>query len=226
MLTHLLNLPSVDPARAGLLGTSFGGSVALTAAAVDPRCRFVIAVAPLTDHDFTSPAQRTHVLRLCMRDRESQLVGSPPIVVPVINDQGENAVGFGHGIDKERYARLVKQGREIAPGHANRVTLMTYYKLAMWTPWSLWRECLASCGTEDGKRRTRGVMFVIPGKDAMSYPELQRKCYDEIPDGVVGFRKTKLEVEEAGHEDVLEAYLDPVIKGITNFVESLVGHDW
>lgn len=217
-LTHLLNLPSVDSAQAGLLGMSFGGTVVLSAAALDPRCRFVVSVAPLTDLDFTSPEQRMRVLRKCMQDRESQVMGNAPFVVPVINEQGESPVGFGHGIDKERYGRLVSQGREIAPGHVNRVTLMTYYKLAMWTPWPLWK-CL---GTGDGKGGTRGAMFVIPEKDTMSYPELQRRYYDEIPDGV-DFRKRKIEVEGAGHEDVLgEAYLDAIVTGINEFVQRIL----
>ncbi|KAK4156108.1 Alpha/Beta hydrolase protein [Chaetomidium leptoderma] len=218
-LTHLLTLPSVGPAQAGLLGLSFGGTVGLSAAAVDPRCRFVVAVAPLADLDFASPAQRARVLRRCMQDRASQVLGNPPFAVPVLNDRGENPVGFGHGIDSERYARLVSEGREIAPGHVNRVTLMTYYKLAMWTPWPLWR-CL---GWGDGKGGTRGAMFVIPEKDAMSYPHLQRKHYDELPEDGVSFRKSKMEVADAGHEDVLgEAHLETIVKGITEFVRSLL----
>ncbi|KJZ72360.1 hypothetical protein HIM_08286 [Hirsutella minnesotensis 3608] len=217
-LSQLASLPSVDSAQAGLLGMSFGGSVALSAAAVDPRCCFVIAVAPLMDMDFTSSAQRTRVLRKCMQDRESQVMGNSPYSLSVVNDKGESPAGFGHGIDKERYGRLVSQGQEIAPGYVNRVTLMTYYKLAMWTPWPLWK-CL---GSGDGKGGTRGVMFIIPGEDAMSYPDLQRQYYDEIPESA-GFLKRKMEVEGAGHEDVLgDVYLDAIIQGMTEFVECVL----
>lgn len=218
-LTHLLTLPSVDTSQAGLLGMSFGGCVALSAGAVDPRSRFVVAVAPLADLDFASPAQRARVLRRCAQDRESQVLGNPPFIVPVVNERGESPVGFGHGIDRERYARLVGQGREIAPGHENRVTLMTYYKLAMWTPWPLWR-CLAY---GDGKGGTRGVMFVIPEKDTMSYPELQRKHYDDLLESGTGFRKTKIEVAAAGHEDVLgEEHLEIIVVGITGFIRAVL----
>ncbi|KAK2599086.1 hypothetical protein QQS21_005427 [Conoideocrella luteorostrata] len=45
-LTHLMALSSVNPAQAGMLGFSFGGTVALCAAALDPRCHFVVAIAP------------------------------------------------------------------------------------------------------------------------------------------------------------------------------------
>lgn len=64
-LTHLISLPTVDPSQAGVFGISFGGTVALTAAAVDPRARLVVAVAPLAELDFESPEQRVRVLQKC-----------------------------------------------------------------------------------------------------------------------------------------------------------------
>lgn len=216
-LSHLMSLASVDSDKVGLLGFSFGGTAALSAAAVDPRCRFVVAVAPLTDLDFTSPAQRTRVLRKAAQDRESQLMGNAPFTIPMITERGDSAVGFGHGIDRERYGRLVREGRELAPGHVNRVTLMTYYRLAMWTPWPLWKRL----GCEEAQARLRGVMFVIPRHDSMSYPDMQRKFYDEIGGGAE-FLKTKLEVDDAGHEDVLgERHLPVVTNAIADFIEQV-----
>lgn len=218
-LTHLISLPSVDSSRVGVLGMSFGGSVGLTAAAVDPRIKFVVAVAPLTDLDFTSPAQRMRVLRKCAQDRTSQVLGNPGLTVAVINEKGENPVGFGHGVDKEKYGALVREGRELAPGHVNRVTLQTYYRLAMWTPWPLWK-VLGEKG--DGKGGVGGVMFVIPLRDEMSYPELQMKYYDEIATGAEdeAFVKRKLEIEEAGHEDILgDEYLESIVDNIKEFVD-------
>lgn len=216
-LTHLLSLPSVDPERAGLLGFSFCGSVALTAASVDPRCRFVVAAAPLTDLDFTSPVQRARVLKKCAWDRESQVLGNAAFTVPLINERGENAAGFGHGVDTELYARLIRGGREIAPGHVNRVTLMTYYKIAMWTPWPMWKHL----GTGPGVDGLRGAMFVIPEKDTMSYAEMQRKYYDEI-DGGPDFHKSKLVVEGAGHEELFtEQNLKKVVVGVEHFINQV-----
>jgi hypothetical protein len=66
-----------------------------------------------------------------MKGHESQVLGTSPFTVPVSNERGQNAVGFGHGIDKDRYGKLVRERREISPGHVNRVTLNTYYKVAM-----------------------------------------------------------------------------------------------
>lgn len=216
-LTYLLTVPSVKTAQAGLLGTSFGGTVALSAAAVDPRCSFVVAAAPLTDLDFASPAQRMRVLRKCTQDRESQIMGNNAFTVPLVNRRGENAVGFGHGVDAEKYARLVNGGREIAPGHVNRVTLMTYYKVALWTPWPLWDQL----GSGDGQEALKGVMFVVPEIDTMSYPELQRKVYNELSDSPA-LQKRIFEVEGAGHEDLFaEKHLPTVVDELVGFLDKL-----
>lgn len=216
-LTHLLTVASVKTAQAGIFGLSFGGTVALSAAAVDPRCCFIVAAAPLTDLDFASSSQRIRVLRKCVQDRESQIMGNKAFTVPVINSRGENAVGFGHGIDTEKYARLVNGGREIAPGHVNRVTLMTYYKVALWTPWPLWNQL----GSGDGQEALKGVVFVVPENDTMSYPELQRKVYNELPKAAA-LQQTKIEVEGAGHEDLLaDKHLLTVVDQLVGFLNSL-----
>ncbi|KAK4458708.1 Alpha/Beta hydrolase protein [Cladorrhinum samala] len=219
-LTHLISLPSVDPSTVGVLGMSFGGAVGLTAAAVDPRIKFVVAAAPLTDMEFSSPAQRMRVLRKCAQDRASQVLGNAGVTVAVVNENGESPVGFGRGVDKEKYGALVREGRELAPGHVNRVTLQTYYRLAMWTPWPLWK-VLGKKG--DGRGGVAGVMFVIPLKDQMSYPELQKKYYDEIVAGAEDdkrFVKKKLELEQAGHEDILgDEYLGSVVDSVKEFVD-------
>lgn len=224
-LTYLLTLPSVDPTQVGLFGISFGGSVALSASALDMRLSFTIAVAPLTDFDFISLSQRKRVLKRCMMDRESQVLGNKPFNVPVINKEGENAVGFGHGIDKDRYGKLVRDGREIAPGHVNSVTLMTYYKLAMWTPWPLWKRLGPGSAETAGEgilKGLKGALFIVPGMDKMSYPELQKKYYHEI-ENQIGFQKRLIEVDGAEHENILgEKYLDWLVEGITSFIKEVV----
>ncbi len=222
-LTYLLTLPSVEPAQVGVFGMSFGGTVALTASALDPRIRFTIAVAPVTDFAFTSAAQRARVLQKCIRDRESQVLGNPAYTVPLVNDQGENAVGLGHGVDKETYGRLIREGREIAPGHVNRITIMSYYKIAMWTPWPLWKS-LGSLHAKGGSKRGQGlgVLFVVPQKDQVSYPEMQRHYYDQLGEEG-GCKKKQIEVNDAGHEDVLgEKYISGIILGIVGFVKDIL----
>jgi pimeloyl-ACP methyl ester carboxylesterase len=216
-LSHLLTIPSVKTAQAGVFGMSLGGSIALTMAAVDPRCSFVVAAAPLTDLDFISSAHRIRVLRKCAQDRESQIMGNKAFTVPMVNSRGENAVGFGHGVDKEKYARLVNGGKEIAPGHVNKVTLKTYYNLALWTPWPLWNQL----GSGNGDEALRGIALVIPENDTMSYPEAQRRVYDEMP-STASLRKTKIEVEGAGHEDLFaDKHLPFIVDNIVSFLDDL-----
>lgn len=222
-LTHLLTLPSVSPsAVTGFFGVSFGGAVALTAASVDPRARIVVAAAPLTDMDFSSPAQRARVMRKCAtRDRVSRIMGNEAFTVPMIDGKGQNPVGFGRELlDGERYGRMANAGREVAEGHVNRVTLMTYYKLAMWSPWPLWRK-LAEAGADGKDGGQRGVLFVIPEKDTMSRPELQREYFENMEEGE-GFVKRKLEVDGAEHEGVLgDEFLDTVVSTVEDLITCL-----
>ncbi|KAI0191441.1 Alpha/Beta hydrolase protein [Xylaria flabelliformis] len=220
-VTHLSTLSSVNPKQVGVFGISFGATVSVTAATVDFRVRFTIAVAPLTDFDFISLAHRRRTLQLCMKDRESQVLGNAPHIVPVINQQGESEVGFGRGIETERYRALLRDGRELAPDYDNRVTLMTYYKLALWTPWPLWK--LFGLASPNSTAQT--ALFVVPENDQMSLPKVQRRCYDEL--GCEGTCKKKiLTVTGAGHEDVLrDNYLLEVINSVVDLIRETVASD-
>ncbi|KAI0538973.1 Alpha/Beta hydrolase protein [Xylaria digitata] len=220
-LTYLLGLPFVDSAQVGLFGISFGGTVALSASALDPRISFTIAAAPVTDLDFISSAQRARVLQKCVQDRESQVLGNEAFTIPLVNDKGENAAGFGHGYNAELYRRLLREGRRIAPGHVNRITMMTYYKVSMWTPWPLWNSIgILNVKASANKGHTIGVLFIVPEKDEVSYPEKQRHYYGEMGGGKC--RKRKMEVKGASHENVLgEEYLDNIVKGILEFLKDL-----
>lgn len=184
-LTFLGSQSLVDPSRLGFWGFSFGGTVSLCAASLDKRAKFVIAVAPLTDFDFEEGAQ-PKVLAKALKDRESQLRGNSPYSLPMVNEKGENTVGFGHGLDKERYTKIVQAGIPIAPNHTNRITLQSYYKVAMWQPFSLWRFLAPT-----------KVLFVTPARDEMSYPHMQRKYFEELTSP----KRMHVEVG-ASHEEV------------------------
>ncbi|KAK7912260.1 hypothetical protein PG985_014741 [Apiospora marii] len=151
----------------------------------------------------------THLMDLPSVDPDQVDTWEPPFSVPMVNEHGDNAVGFGHGIDREKYAQFLRSGRSIAPGHVNRVTLMSYYKICMWQPWPLWK----LLGLD------QGVLLVIPGNDQMSYPELQRKQYDELGGGC-DCKKRSVEVESAGHEDILgEDHLGLVVDNVVTFMQ-------
>jgi cephalosporin-C deacetylase-like acetyl esterase len=46
-ITYLVSRPEVDSSRIGIFGTSFGGGVAIAAAALDPRARAVVSNTPV-----------------------------------------------------------------------------------------------------------------------------------------------------------------------------------
>ncbi|KAF2034989.1 alpha/beta-hydrolase [Setomelanomma holmii] len=209
-LTFLSSQSSVDPSQIGLFGFSFGGTIALCAASLDKRAKLVIAINPLTDFDFELGKQ-AKVLAKCMKDRESQLNGNPPFSLPMINERGVNVVGFGHGIDKERYARIVTVGNQVAPNHVNRVTLQTYYKLVLFQPFSLWR-CI-----EPTK-----VLWICADKDEMSYPKLQKQYFEGLHTA-----KRMHVIEGAGHEDVLmDDHFANVAGKMVDFVRQVIDDDF
>ena len=186
-LTFLNSLPQVDPMKTGFWGMSFGGVVAVCAASLDKRAKFVIAVCPLTDFEF-SPEKRPQVMMKAMRDRESQLMGNTPFYLPMMTSKGENPVGFGQVADKSRYAKLVDVGKEIARNHVNRTTLQTYYKILMWQPFPLWKHLTPT-----------PIMFVIPELDSVSLAEIQKSRFEDITS------PKRLHIEPGvDHEDILQ----------------------
>lgn len=101
-VTFVRGLPNVDPAMVGVWGMSFSGVVALSAAALDPRVRFCIAICPLLNLEY-DPARFPRVLAKLQQDRESQLAGNPPLYVPVLTAEGKNPAGMGLGADREEF---------------------------------------------------------------------------------------------------------------------------
>ena len=84
-------LPSVDPARIGLWGTSLSGGHVIEIAAEDPTIAAVISQSPFVDGPATlreqlSRAGSRAVVRLTLagaRDQLRALAGRPPHLVPV-----------------------------------------------------------------------------------------------------------------------------------------------
>jgi pimeloyl-ACP methyl ester carboxylesterase len=186
-LTFLSTLPSVDPSQIGFWGMSFAGTVSLCAASLDKRAKFVVAVCPLTELEYT-PEKLPKVLVKCMKDRESQAMGNSPFYLPMLTEKGENPAGFGTGIDKERYAKIVNAGKEIAPNHVNRTTLQSYYKMVMWQPFTLWRHL-----------NSTPVMFIVPELDKLSPAETQLHHFGNL----TGPKRSHIE-PGVGHMEILD----------------------
>ncbi|GLA98553.1 hypothetical protein AtubIFM61612_000791 [Aspergillus tubingensis] len=198
----------VNPAEIFIWGISFSASVALCTAALDKRIRAVIAVAPLTA--FTLPPDKQpQVLSRCMQDRTAQLHGNEPFYLPMLRKDGTNPAGFGTGIDRERYGRLVTAGRELAPGHVNRTTIQSYYKLIMWQPFPLWETMVAPTP----------CLWVIPELDQLSPAERQRHYFDKMK----GESKQMWLQEGVGHMDVVQGeHLEGLMGVMFRFLENVI----
>ncbi|HEU4431560.1 MAG TPA: alpha/beta fold hydrolase [Myxococcota bacterium] len=95
-------LPSVDPARIGLWGTSYSGGHVLTVAALDSRVRCVVSQVPFVsgrrNFDVWVPAnERAATLAFLAADRDGRARGEPPAT---------RAVAFP-GSEADEWARRV-----------------------------------------------------------------------------------------------------------------------
>lgn len=101
-VTYVNSLPNVEPSMVGIWGMSFSGVIALSAAALDPRIRFCIAICPLLNMEYEA-SKFPRVLAKLQQDRESLVAGNPPLYVPVLTAEGKNPAGMGLGAGKEEF---------------------------------------------------------------------------------------------------------------------------
>lgn len=171
--TFLASLPSVDPSKIGFWGISFCATVALNAAALDRRSRFVISVGPIVkaSDENPYPIDKVHrVLTKALRDRESQLRGNTPFYVESTCEDGSNPTGFGPELGIEAYElvqRIAASG--IAPNFSTQLTLQSFAKILRWHP----MQDIKWLGETP-------MMLMIPGDDTVSLPEEQMRLFDMI----------------------------------------------
>lgn len=95
-VTHVRSLPSIDPTRIVLWGTSFSGGHVLATAAADKQIAAVISQCPFTDGLSSSlamsPVTSLKVTTLAVRDRLGALFGAKPVTVPLYARPGETAL--------------------------------------------------------------------------------------------------------------------------------------
>ncbi|KAJ3560889.1 hypothetical protein NPX13_g9150 [Xylaria arbuscula] len=154
----------------GIWGMSFSGVIALSAAALDPRIRFCIAICPLLNLEYET-SKFPRVLAKLQQDRESILAGNQPLYVPVLTAEGKNPAGMGLGADKEEFDYMVNAKMRGAPRHENHTTFQSYYKIKLWQPQGIMRYL----------DRTP-VMMVVPELDQISPPEAQIKLHESFPE--------------------------------------------
>lgn len=167
-LTYLSSLPIVDSSCIGFWGMSLSASVALCAAALDKRAKFIIAICPLVSLDYGTAKFHKVLLRV-LKDRESQLKGNDPFYLPLLSDQGQNPAGLGLGMDKENFEYIVRAKETVAPAFENRCTIQTYYKMVMWQPMGLMRYVTPT-----------PVLFVVPELDTVSPAKEQIALFDTL----------------------------------------------
>lgn len=90
-LSYLESRPEVDGDRLWLFGVSFGGGVAVQAAALDRRVRCCVAVSPVTDgarwlREMRSPSEWLQFLSAIEADRQSRALGGESAIVSTTQD--------------------------------------------------------------------------------------------------------------------------------------------
>jgi pimeloyl-ACP methyl ester carboxylesterase len=193
-LTFLSSCPSVDPRQGvGLWGMSLGAAVALAAAALDPRARFVVAICPGTETTYDMN-KLWNVLAKAAKDRESRVKGNEPFYIPMLTKKGESPVGWDPGFEHKSIMRLLHSQDEsdplrasLAPNHVNRTTVGTYRYMLLWDMRHVWQYI------------TQPVLFLLPEHDQVIDVERQRHHYETLPG------PKRLHVQEGtAHMDILE----------------------
>lgn len=193
-LFFLNSSSSVDPRRGvGLWGMSLGATVAMVAAALDPRVRFVVAVCPGTEPTHNMEKLRP-LLAKATKDRESRIKGNEPFYVPMLDKNGQNPAGFHPGFEREAIMRLLHAHDEtnplrasLAPNHVNRTTVGSYRNLLMWDMRHMWQYL------------TQPVLFVVPENDQLIGVDKQVQHFEKLT------VPKRLHIQEgAAHMDILE----------------------
>jgi pimeloyl-ACP methyl ester carboxylesterase len=149
---------------------SFGGTVSACTAALDKRAKSLIMVCPI--FNFYKPERWAKATAQLIKDRQSQLRGNPPAMLPPFNSKGENPIGMagaGGPGGLEAYQFMGALDAHTPANYVNKITLQSYYKLATWKP----KEMLSLVAPTP-------VMILVPELDAMSPPEEQIEAFEGL----------------------------------------------
>lgn len=209
-ISHVSALQSVDAQKVLLFGMSFGGMVSGICAAIDRRLKGLVMVCPL--FSFVDISKRESLFRLLIRDRTSQLHGNAPLTLQPFNSSGENPAGMagsGGAGGLEAYGLMRAAAERGHPGFRDRITLQTYYNLALARPKEITQELL----------QDTPVLMVVPELDDISNPEEQREVFDglKVP-------KRLYWAHGAAHLSILTGPgSDDILRVIVRFFEDALG---
>lgn len=120
---------------------------------------------------------------------------------------GHRASGLDFGVGQEGYELLNNEWERRAPGFKNRVTLQSFYKIAMWQPQGLVPYVSPT-----------PVMMLIPEYDSISKPEDQLALFE----GIQGPKRLHV-ADGKGHLNVLTGdKADVVMQQQTNFIKDVL----
>ncbi|CAN8104572.1 unnamed protein product [Discula destructiva] len=200
IVTQIRKLPNVDPKRVVLWGMSFGGTVSGVAATFDHRVAAVIMVCPILE--FYKPEKRAAAYARIIADREAQLLDvAMPEVFHTFTAKGDNLIGMAGdggpgGLEAFWFMNIIVERG--GPSARDHITMLSNQKMAEFYP----KQILPNL------TRTP-VMMIIPEKDVISPPEVQKEVFDTIPQA----NKQVLFVKGRGHLNVLTG------KGYENVLE-------
>ena len=87
-ITFAQTLRHADPQRVGVWGSSYGGGVAIQAAAIDPRIQCVVAQIPFLSGgaywNHVPPQARDQLSKMFAAERSERAAGNPLMMVPVV----------------------------------------------------------------------------------------------------------------------------------------------
>lgn len=186
-ITYVTGREEVDPDRVGIWGSSHGGGLVLSVAAVDPRVRAVVAQVPfisgsgqltrLVRPDFL-PAMRAHL----EAERRNLFNGGEPTLMPAVDP---DPMGSALMASSEAWEFFTTTAKDRAPSWRNEVTLASLERISEFEP-------------GDGVHRISPspLLMIIADQDISAYAELAFEAYERA-------REPKsLVVLPCGHFDV------------------------
>lgn len=168
LVRHVRTLPSVDPDRVALWGSSLGGGHALTLAAEDPRIAATVVQVPFngfpTRVEGRALSDSLRLLRAAVHDRLRGWLGLPPRYVKAVGAPSELAVMVGEGANRTIASLKSESWRnQVAP---RGLLDMMWYRPG------------------DGAHRIAGPLLVcVAADDAETQADTTRHLADSAPDG-------------------------------------------
>lgn len=135
-ITYATTLPSVDPQRIGIWGSSYSGGHVLVVAAIDRRVKAVVSqVSAISGYDNYRALVRADFIDnyqlLFDTDRANRFAGGEPAMVPVV---AENPMDPAALPSPDSYTWFTETSKDRAPNWKNEVTARSLEMLTEYNP--------------------------------------------------------------------------------------------